>query len=116
MPFPINVLYYGKETPLPEQIPLRAGPLTMIYENGDLRYIKLGEKEIVRRLYVAIRDRNWGTAANVLSNVQMHIGDESFQISYDCTNKLLDIDFVWHGELRGDASGTITCTMNGTAR
>lgn len=116
MPLPLNVLYYGKETPLPEQIPLRAGPLTMIYENGDLRYIKLGEKEIVRRLYVAIRDRNWGTAANVLNNVQMHIEDDAFQITYECTNKILDIDFVWHGELRGDATGTITCSLNGKAR
>lgn len=116
MPLPRNVLYYGKETPLPEQLPLRAGPLTMIYENGDLRYIKLGEKEIVRRLYVAIRDRNWGTAANVLSNVQMHIEDEAFQITYECTNKILDIDFVWHGELRGDANGIISCSMQGNAR
>lgn len=116
MPVPRNVLYYGKDTPLPEQIPLRAGPLTMIYENGDLRYIKLGEKEIVRRLYVAIRDRNWGTAANVLSNVQMHIEEDAFQISYECTNTILDIDFVWHGALRGDANGVITCALNGTAR
>ena len=116
MPLPHNVLYYGKEAPLPEQLPLRAGPLTMIYENGDLRYIKLGEKEIVRRLYVAIRDRNWGTAANVLSNVQMHIEDEAFQITYECTNKILDIDFVWHGELRGDANGIISCSMHGKAR
>lgn len=116
MPLPSNILYYGKETPLPEQLPLRAGPLTMIYENGDLRYIKLGEKEIVRRLYVAIRDRNWGTAANVLSNVQIHVEEDAFRISYDCTNKILDIDFVWHGELRGDATGMITCAMNGKAR
>ena len=116
MPLPRNVLYYGKEAPLPEQLSLRAGPLTMIYENGDLRYIKLGEKEIVRRLYVAIRDRNWGTAANVLSNVQMHIEDEAFQITYECTNKILDIDFVWHGELRGDANGIISCSMHGKAR
>lgn len=116
MSLPTTVLYYGKETPLPEQIPLRAGPLSMIYENGDLRYIKLGEKEIVRRLYVAIRDRNWGTAANVLSNVQMHLEDNAFQISYDCTNKILDIDFVWHGELRGDATGMITCSLNGKAQ
>ena len=63
-----NVLYYGKADPLPEQIALRAGPLTMLYENGDLRYLKLGEHEIVRRLYVAIRDRNWNTAANQLRN------------------------------------------------
>ncbi len=111
-----NILYYGKENALPEQIPLRAGPLTMIYENGDLRYIKLGEKEIVRRLYVAIRDRNWSTAANVLSDVQMQIDDDAFHISYTCTNRLGDIDFVWQGDLRGNADGLITCTLDGTAR
>ncbi len=58
---PKAVLYYGKDEPLPEQVPLRAGPLTLSYEAGDLRYIKLGEHEILRRIYVAIRDRNWGT-------------------------------------------------------
>ena len=42
-----NILRYGKETPLPEQIPLRAGMLTMVYEDGDLRSIKYGEHEMV---------------------------------------------------------------------
>ncbi len=55
---------------MPEQRVLRAGPLTMLYENGDLRYIRLGEHEIVRRLYVAVRDRNWGTVLPQFSNVQ----------------------------------------------
>ncbi len=113
---PTNVLYYGKADPLPEQTALRAGPLTMLYENGDLRYIKLGDHEIVRRLYVAIRDRNWNTAANQLSNVQMDIGEDHFQISYTCTNQLADIDFVWHGTLVGATDGTITCTLAGQAR
>ncbi|MEZ4678122.1 MAG: hypothetical protein R2932_28290 [Caldilineaceae bacterium] len=113
---PTNMLYYGKADPLPEQIPLRAGPLTMIYENGDLRYIKLGEQEIVRRLYVAIRDRNWNTASNLLSDVKMAISDEHFTITYTCTNRLADIDFVWQGTLVGAADGTITCTMAGAAR
>ncbi|MEZ4660224.1 MAG: hypothetical protein R2911_21920 [Caldilineaceae bacterium] len=94
----------------------RAGPLTMIYENGDLRYIKLGAREIVRRLYVAIRNRNWDTAANLLSDVQMEIGADSFTIRYICTNKLGDIDFVWRGELHGAADGLITCRMDGEAR
>ncbi len=111
-----NILTYGKPTPLPEQIPLRAGPLTMIYENGDLRYVKLGEHEIVRRLYVAIRDRNWNTAANVLSDLHMDISDDHFTISYTCTNQLADIDFAWQGTLVGAVDGTITCTMAGEAR
>ena len=113
---PTNVLYYGKADPLPEQIGLRAGPLTMLYENGDLRYIKLGEHELVRRLYVAIRDRNWNTTANQLSDVQMEIADDHFQISYTCTNQLADIDFVWQGTLVGAADGKITCTLAGQAR
>ena len=39
---PFRVLYYGKDEPLPEQTQLRAGPLSMIFEAGDLRYIRLG--------------------------------------------------------------------------
>ena len=34
---PQNVLYYGQEAPLPARTALRAGPLSLIYENGDLR-------------------------------------------------------------------------------
>jgi hypothetical protein len=110
-----SILYYGKTEPLPAAIPLRAGPLTMIYENGDLRYIKLGDHEIVRRLYVAIRDRNWNTAANVLSDVQIDAGADHFAITYNCTNQLADIDFRWRGKLVGTADGAITCAMTGEA-
>ena len=73
---PKRVLYYGKDEPLPEQKALRAGPLSLVYEAGDLRYVKLGDREIVRRIYVAVRDHNWGTVPAVLSNVQIDAGDD----------------------------------------
>ena len=111
-----NVLYYGKDEPLSERHALRAGPLALVYEEGDLRYIKLGEREIIRRLYAAVRDRNWGTLPPLLSNVQMDRGPDSFRISYDVENKQGDIDFFWHGTITGDAQGTITFTMAGEAR
>jgi hypothetical protein len=113
---PKNVLYYGKEEPLPEQKRLRAGPLSLVYEAGDLRYIKLGDREILRRVYVAIRDRNWGTLTPVLSNVKMDVSSDSFSISYDVENKQGDIDFFWKGKITGDAKGTITFSMDGVAR
>ncbi|GAB4540424.1 MAG: hypothetical protein Kow0063_30230 [Anaerolineae bacterium] len=113
---PRNVLYYGKDEALPEQVALRAGPLTLLYEGGDLRYIRLGNTEILRRIYVAIRDRNWGTVLPVLSNLKMDIADDSFHISYDVVNKEADIDFFWKGTITGDANGTITFTMDGVAR
>ncbi|MCS6848247.1 MAG: hypothetical protein RMN52_11100 [Anaerolineae bacterium] len=109
-------ILFGSDQPLTERIPLRAGPLTMIYENGDLRYIRYGEREVVRRIYAAARDRAWGTAPNVLSNVQMDVREDAFEIRYTCENRLNDIDFVWEGHLAGDASGTITFTFDGVAR
>lgn len=113
---PRNVIYYGKDEPLPERRELRAGPLAMVYEAGDLRYIKLGNHEIIRRLYVAVRDRNWGTIAPVLSNVQIETGAGSFTISYDAEHKEGEIDFFWRGTITGDTSGTITFSMDGIAR
>ncbi len=113
---PKNVLHYGKDEPLPEQVELRAGPLSVVYEEGDIRYIKLGEHEVLRRVYVAIRDRNWGTVLPVLSNLQMDVSEDSFHISYDVENKEGDIDFFWKGTITGDSDGAITFTMDGVAR
>ncbi len=111
-----NLLYYGKEEPLSGQKELRAGPLSLVYEAGDLRYVRLGEFEILRRVYVAVRDRNWGTVPAVLSNLQMDIGTDSFRISYDVENKQGEIDFFWRGTITGGERGTITFSMEGQAR
>ena len=100
-----NELYYGSKEPLPEQRELRAGPLTMLYENGDLRYIRLGKQEILRRVYVAIRDHNWNTIKPLLSNVRVDIDVDRFLISFDVDNRERNIHFAWHGEIRGEASG-----------
>ena len=113
---PKRVLYYGVDEPLPEQVPLRAGPLSLVYEDGDLRYIRLNDREILRRIYVAIRDRNWGTVLPRLSNVKMEISRESFRISYDVENKQGEIDFFWKGTIAGDEGGSIRFSMEGVAR
>ena len=99
---PKNVLYYGKDQPLPAQQSLRAGPLALVYEAGDLRYIKLGDRGIVRRLYVAVRDRNWETIAPAISNLMMDIGEDAFRITYDVENRHGEIDFFWRGTISGD--------------
>lgn len=111
-----NLLYYGRETPLPQSTQLRAGPLTMLYEEGDLRYIQFGDREVLRRIYVAIRDRNWGTVPNALSNVQMDVKADSFRVTYEVVNRQNEIDFAWKGAITGDADGTLRCTMEGEAR
>ncbi len=111
-----NTIYVGSSAPLPERIPLRAGPLSLVYEQGDLRSICLGEREILRRVYVAIRDRNWGTVAPVYRNVQIQAGAERFSITYDAENQAEGIDFVWHAAIRGEEDGSLSFQMEGAAR
>jgi hypothetical protein len=113
---PTRVLYYGTDEALPERVKLRAGPLSLVYEKGDLRYIRLGEREILRRVYVAIRDRNWDTVPPRFSSVRKDVKQDSFRISYDVENKQGGVDFFWKGTITGDAQGTVTIAMEGTAR
>ena len=115
MKLPKKVQYYGKDEPLPEQIDLQAGPLNLFYEEGDLRYIKFREKEIIRRVYVAVRDHNWDTVTPVLSNVQMDIANDSFSITYSVNNIQSNVDFFWKGTIVGKANGAITFNMDGEA-
>ena len=113
---PLKVLYYGKDEPLPEQTQLRAGPLSTVFEAGDLRYIRFEDHEILRRVYVAIRDNNWDTILPQLSNIQIEREDDAFRITYDVENKHGEVDFFWKGTITGNVDGTITCSMDGEAR
>ena len=121
---PLSVLRYGKDEPPPEQTQLHAGPLSLIFEAGDLRYIRLGDHEILRRVYVAIRDHNWDTILPEISNIQVESNGDAFRITYDVTNKQAalspdsvgaDVDFFWKGTIVGDTDGTVTFTMDGEA-
>ncbi len=99
-----------------DRISLRAGPLTMIFEDGDLRYIKLGEREIIRRIYAAVRDRNWGTVPGQISDFQASVAPDRFQISYLSTHRRDEIHFAWRAEITGQADGAIRFTFDGEAR
>jgi hypothetical protein len=109
-------MLYGKPDDLPQTQTVHAGGLTARFENGDLRYIRLGEYEIIRRLYSALRDHNWSTVLPTLSNLKIEQGADTFHITYDVENKQDDIHFVWQGEITGAADGTIRFAMRGEAK
>jgi D-apionolactonase len=51
-------LLHGTDKPFPDLRVLRAGPARVLLDGIDLRYIGIGRTELVRRIYVAVRDRN----------------------------------------------------------
>ncbi len=111
-----NVLYYGRSDSLPPRIPLQAGSLSLLYEDGDLRTISWWNVEILRRVYVAVRDDEWGTVPATLSNVRIEARQDSFEIAYDASHRQGDIAaFQWQGSIVGQANGVISFTMHGEA-
>jgi hypothetical protein len=114
--FSPRVKRYGKDEPLPERIPVRAGPLNAIVEGGDLRYVTLGEDPVVLRLYAAIRDRDWNTIEPRFLSYDVDRRDDGFTVRFVAENVGGDVDFEWHGEIAGTPDGVITATMEGVAR
>lgn len=111
-----NVIRYGRDVPLPLEHPLRAGPLSLVYSHGDLRAIRLGSVEVLNRVYVAVRDRNWNTIPVTLSNVRIEDGGDHFRVSFNADHRDGAIDFGWRGRIVGDADGTLHFAMEGAAR
>jgi len=111
-----EIHYFGSKYETPVIVPLTAGPLKMQFADGNLRYIKLGDKEILRSIYVAIRDRNWGTVKNSINSVEIERNENNFSISYKVENRNQEIDFMWIGKIKGETDGTISFSMEGRAR
>jgi len=113
-----NILVYGHEELPPKALSLRAGPLTMIFEpdNAFLRYIRLGDHEIIRNIYAVVRDQNWNTIAWKVTNLKADARADSFDLSFDVECQERDVHYVWRGAASGDASGKVTFTFDGEAK
>ncbi len=110
-----SVNRYGADVSVPVRRLLRAGALSLAYEAGEIRYIRLGDHEIVRRIYVTVRDGGWATILPHISDLQIHDQDECFELSFDAQHREGEIDFYWRGRVIGDRRGVGTFSMEGRA-
>ena len=95
---------------------LRAGPLSLLLDSGDLRYVRWGGREVIRRIYAAVRDHNWGTVTGVISELELRISESAFHLSYLSTHRQGDVHFVWRADIRGADDGSIRFTFDGEAK
>ena len=112
-----EILYDGIDNPPAEPLRLRAGPLEMIFEPDAafLRYLSLGDTEILRGIYSAVRDHNWDTIAASISDVKLESTPETFRLTFRATHREREVDFAWDGVITGDGDGTVRFVMDGRA-
>ena len=98
-----------------ELVELRAGPLVMQFDpqQAFLRYVCLGDQEIVRTVFAAIRDRDWNTIAFTVTDLQIEQQAERFLISFK--GKCEQLPFGWEGSIRGTAEGKVEYHFVGKA-
>ena len=94
---------------------LRAGAVSVYYDSGFLRYLHVGGKEAIRRIYFAVRDRNWDTIPGVISNETVTAQRDSFEISFVSSHRQDRIDFVCTAVIRGNTDGEISFSIEGEA-
>ena len=112
----IALIRYGGSGLLSVKKLLHAGSLTAeLLDDGSLRYIKLGNKEIIRCLYAALRDRNWATVPFRFLSFDIEEKSDAFTVVFTAEHRNEDIHFVWTGRIAGNSNGTIKYSMDGQA-
>lgn len=112
-----SLLLGGVGAPLPAPLELSAGPLRAVFEpdSGFLRYVRLGEREVLRGVYAAVRDDLWGTVPNEIANLRVESGADFFDVRFGVRCRRGGIDFSWAGSVTGSADGTIVYEFRGRA-
>ena len=109
------VIYHGGHAGK-SQIKLNAGNLSLIYENGSLRYISAGNIEIIRMIYSAVRDKEWLTAPPEISNEVFNINPDSFYIKYKCRYSSGEIEFETDFLIEGGSDNSLSFSFEGEAK
>ncbi|MFP4162733.1 MAG: hypothetical protein ACLFQB_03440 [Chitinispirillaceae bacterium] len=106
---------YGYGTEVPQTHQLSAGPLSLLYENGYIRSICAGNNELLRRIYVAVRDEFWNTIEYTVTDEKIEKKADSFLATFLCHHKRGAVDFAWKGVVRGSENGRVEFSMDGEA-
>ena len=102
--------------PAPEiAVPLRAGPLRLVFDRGELRWIRLGEREVLRGVYFALRAEGWATIPYEISGLEIRAEPASFRIRFDARHERGPVRFDWRAEIDGSADGRIGFSVRGEA-
>jgi hypothetical protein len=98
---------FGTEVPEPKVKVLQAGALSAVFDNGALRYIKLGETEVLRAIAFLVRDENWGTFTPEISNLKIKQGKSDFRVTYDARCKDAKRSLTYRAEIACGADGAL---------
>lgn len=94
---------------------LNAGPIRVKFQDGELRYLRVGNREILRRIYFGVRDADFNTEMPTFHHVEVDAQPDHFAIQLAASCRGKTIGFDWQARIVGSADGTITFHVEGAA-
>lgn len=95
---------------------LRAGPLTLLFDGAGLRSIRLGERDLLSRVHVVVRDQFWNTIGGTINDLEVTADDDRFMVGFVARHASAPVNFEWRGRIEGSSAGEIVFRMEGQAR
>lgn len=114
----LNVALFGQERRPVEVMAGRAGPVRFEFTDLMLRHIRLGEVELARRIYFAVRAADWDTVEPVeVRDLQVQASASTFRATWTAVCRRSggphDVDYQWSGAITGASDGTLRFRADG---
>jgi len=95
---------------------LHAGPVTLKFQDGQLRYLRVGDREIVRRIYFGVREAKFAaTDMPTFSAMRVDAAEDHFAIHLAASCRGKTVSYNWTGDITGSADGKIDFRVTGSA-
>jgi D-apionolactonase len=108
-------LWYGRAQEPAQCSRLSAGALEVELEGPEIRSVQLGGVELLRGMYMALRDELWGTVAGEISAHEVRRGDGGFTVELEMSHRQAPVAYAWRGRIAGAPSGELSYEMDGVA-
>lgn len=86
---------------------LNAGPFSVEFDNGQLRYVRVNGMEVLRAVAFLVRDENWGTYTPALSDLKISESADGFSVSYSALCSRPGQEIAYTARITGKADGTL---------
>jgi hypothetical protein len=107
-----SIRLYGTDESVEAPRILQAGPLSAELDAGNLRHIRYHGREMIRAISFIVRDKNWGTYAPQISQLEVQEMAGSFRVSYEA---VIEGEFRYSTVIIGEADGSLSFSGTGNA-
>ncbi|MBX3566487.1 MAG: hypothetical protein KF914_00420 [Rhizobiaceae bacterium] len=101
------IILCGTEQVDPPLRTLKAGPLSVEFDNGGLRYVRIAGIEVLRGISFLVRNENWGTFSPEITGLEIEEGADSFSVRYRGRCRDAQRDLVYDATITGGSDGSL---------